>query len=155
MKRFKNLFLIPALLCAAPNVQADGYRSVEVRGLDGSVTSISLTDNLKTEFKKNKVIFSDGDLLFEFYKSKVSTFTFSESVGVDNIAADGVQPVVEPGRMSITGLPEHSRVRVFTIGGKVVSDVWVSGDYILDINGLAKGVYLVNVNGMSYKVMVK
>ena len=116
---------------------------------------INLSDNLKTEFKEDRVIFADGELLFEFNRKKVDSFIFSETVGIETAHADASAPVMGPGSMSFSNLPGNSRIQVVAINGSVVADVTVSGNYALNLNGWTAGVYVVKVNGLSYKVIVK
>ena len=154
----KDLKLLAAslLLCSAVTSYADGYRRVEIKEFNGTVTSVDLSDNLRTEFNEGKVLFIDDDLSLEFDRYSVRAFSFSDvPTGIESVNGETSSPKIEQGKMSFSNLPEGSRIMVVSASGSIVSDVKTEGNYSFNINELPAGVYVVNVNGLSYKVIVK
>ena len=154
----KNLKVLAAslLLCSAITSRADGYRRVEIQEFNGNITSVDLSDNLTTEFSDGMVRFVDGDLMFEFDRESVKSFNFGEvSTGIQNADAEGNAPSIEQGKMSFSNLPVGSRVMVVSLSGNVVRDIKAEGSYSISLNTLPEGVYVVKVNGVSYKITVK
>lgn len=155
MKKLR-LFAASLLLCATATAMADGYKSVEVRESDGTITLIDLSDELETTFDNEKVFFNDGNIYFEFLNYKVKSFSFGQTTsGISSAEAGSSMPDMSRGRMSFSNLPANSRIMVISAGGSVVSDVRAEGQYTMSLDNIPAGVYIVKVNKMSYKVTVR
>lgn len=148
---------VTAILCfLAAGSHAESYRSVVVSLSDGSNTRINLTGTLETAFDESQVIFTDGETQIRFDKALMESFTFDEaSDGVSAITGENTTPVVGNGVIEFSGLPDGSRIRLYDLGGKCLLDEAASGNYKMEIPAQTRGVYIVNVNNMSYKITLK
>lgn len=54
--------------------------------------------------------------------------------------------------MTFGNLPEGSVIAVYVVNGALLSQVTVSGNYVLSLSSLPGGTVIVNVNGISYKI---
>ena len=144
--KFLAMFL---LLCPSLTTLADGYRRVEIKEFNGNITSIDLSDNLKTEFIDGKVCFLDVDLSFEFDRKSVQSFSFNE------IPTSITKPMIEKVNMNFNNLPVGSRIIIMSVSGNVVINTKVEGNYNFNVGSLPSGVYIVKVNNVLYKITLK
>ena len=154
----KNLKVLAAslLLCSSIPTMADGYRTIEIREFNGSVTTVEINDDTTTEFYDGKIYFFGCEMDLEFDRNDVKSFNFVDTpTGIESVNADGTSPKFEKGRMSFSNLPAGSRIMIVSASGKIISDVRAEGDYCLSLDNLPNGVYVVKVNSVSYKVTVK
>lgn len=145
-------------LAAVCGAWADGYRSVFVTLADGSVTQINLQEDLQTDFSPTEISFTGNGVEVVFERAKVASFTFSPTVGVRSLETAGdAAPVMVSGRrgLSLSNLPAGSKVAVIAADGRKVTERTVSGDCRIELADLPVGAYIVSINGMSYKFVVK
>ena len=71
--------------------------------------------------------------------------------GVENMEADKVSVACVNGRLTVSGISAGTEIAVFSTDGKAVANV-ISGSTTVEIDLPAKAVYLVTVNGKTYKV---
>ncbi len=148
----KKYFLPALLLATALNVGATGYKSILVTHTDGSTSQIILSGDLKTSFDETNVIFKDNDFLLEIEKINVVKFEFSTNSGVDNIEVNADNISLDSGILKLNGLPENSKVTVYTTSGVCLSNAICSGNFEVNLNEFAAGIYLVKINNVSYKI---
>lgn len=150
----KKILTSLALCLAMASAYAAGtYNVVKVHLTDDSDVRIVLNDQIRLSFDADNLIVSGGGADVTVEKARIAGFTheYEAGAGVGTIPAGGFD-----GRcMRFSSLPEGSVVRVFSADGALVSSVQAQGDAAVSLEGLAKGTYVVSVNKMSYKVMVK
>ncbi len=150
----KKSFWLVLLLVLAIKAEAAGYKSVYVTLLDGSVSQIDLTDDMKTTFDETNVIFSDETFLMEFEKQQVSKFEFSELTGIESTTVFNTAPIIKAGILTLHGMPDNSRVAIYSTSGTCISENHFSHTCSINLNDLPSGVYIVNVNNISYKIAI-
>lgn len=150
-----------ALLMAAAlpfMANADGFRSIKVDVADGSTLMVNLTDGLKTKFTRNEIKFTDGaDVNISLSKANVVHFTFVETSAIDapETDTDATTPTVENRTLHFSNLPENSHIAIYDIKGRTTTRHEANGEFELNLEQLPAGVYVVNVNGISYKIALK
>lgn len=151
MRKFL-LFAIAAF--ASLTCVATSFNTVMIHLSDGSQVDITMTDGLSLSFDEHnlKATGSGADVTID--KSRIVKFVHARKSGVDCVAADGGFSF-DGDNLSFSNLPEGSSVVVCALNGAVVRNADACGDYLLPLQGLAPGVYVVSVNGMSYKISVK
>lgn len=136
---------------------AEGYRSVRVELKEKEAVEIQLSKSLNTQFKDGYVTFVDGKgTKVEVPRTEVVRFTFLER---DASAIDEVGVAAAPqfggDCIVFTSLPAGSVVSVVNAAGRTVFSKKVQGDYTLSLGQFSSGVYMVTVNGVTYKVRIK
>lgn len=155
MKILKSAALACFLLFAG-TAMASGYRSVVVTLTDGTTNQITLTTSLKTTFLETLVIFTDGAKEFTFNRAQIESFHFDgKNGGAEIIGADESRPVVGNGEITFSNLPSGSSVALYDLQGRCLVSAGAEGTYRMELPSLAKGVYIVKVNRMSYKITVR
>ncbi len=153
--------LLTAALCGAAALTAfsgaaEEYRSVTVTLTDHTAVRVNLSDDLTTRFTRTEMVITDGkELRIQLDKATVASFEFSETAGLETPCdGRGTAPAVADGVMTFESLPAGTAAHVYGSDGRLLKRVAAdaSGSLVMDLKSLGGGVYLVRVNGMSYKV---
>lgn len=136
---------------------AKGYKSVVVSMTDGTTTTVALEADMTMRLTETSVEFvSSGQTTVTLDKLTVASLSFSEMSGIADAVSDAGGFSFSGDVLRITGLANGSAVAVFDVAGRCVSrEVAADGNYELRLGSLPAGVYIVNVNGVSYKIEVK
>lgn len=148
--------LLPALLCVtAQAASAAGYRAMNVNMTDGSQITVNLSDELRVSFTTSEMVITTPGATDEVKvdRSKIAGFTLTDLNSID--AVTDATPGFDGRSLSLSSLPEGSVVNVYDAGGLCVMSLDVAGSAVVDLGCLQTGVYIVSVNGMSYKISVK
>lgn len=86
------------------------------------------------------------------FKISISS-TASIATDVERTATEQVQLFAQNRAIVITGLSAHSTINVFNLNGQMVKQLTSSSE-TEELTMPTKGMYLVNVNGISHKVIV-
>lgn len=140
MKR--SLLLIFALVCTFA-VKAQSLDYLTVRTMEGTEQSFSL-DQLKLTFADGKVVAtSKGETTtFDFANLDFMFFT-TEPTAIEKVSDGGCTVSIVGGNLQ-TNAPAGSTIHVFTPDGKRVGQ-----------SSLNRGVYLVQINGRTYKTIAR
>ena len=141
-------FVVP--LWAAP------YNMVCVNLSDGSTVKIVMTESLEIQFdKENLVANSDGSEV-TVPKTNILNFkhTYDASTAVEEVLNNNGL-TFENGMLLFNGLPAEAVISVYDLSGKLLRRVNAEGDFSLSLDSFQKGIYIVNVNHVSYKVNIK
>lgn len=151
----KKIFSAIALLAAvASGSAAPGYHSMRVNLNDGSNVEVSLAAEMNASFTKDNFVISGGENDIKVPRADIQSFTFHEAAsdGIENVGADNAAPVIDGDSMTFGNLPEGSVIAVYAVNGALLSQVTVSGNYVLSLSSLPGGTVIVNANGISYKI---
>lgn len=147
--------LIGMVLCASSMNAADGYRTLNVSLNDGSKVEVELSEKLCAMFVDDDFVITGGDAEITVPKAKIESFSFAKEAGVGAVGTDSAAPRFEGGSLRFDSLPVNSVVTVSNLYGQILARTTASGSYSMALNTLSKGVILVNVNGLTYKIAVK
>lgn len=113
------------------------------------------------------VTFSDNQLIVttkyfdvEFYDLNMIrkiTYKIDEGSGINDIIADKPLMKFVGNDIEFTGVKAGDKISVFAINGIQIMDkkVAASGDFTLSLSNLSQGVYLININGRTFKIVKK
>ena len=79
-------------------------------------------------------------------------FVGGHKSGVENVKAENVSVACVNGLLTVAGISAETEIAVFSADGKAVANM-IAGNTTAEIALPAKGIYLVTVNGKSYKVI--
>ena len=138
MKRILLLIIATASLFVA---KAQSFDYLTVRTLEGSEQSFAL-DQLKLTFADGKVVAtSKGETTtFDFASLDFMFFT-TEPTAIESASNSAFAVSIVGGNLQ-TNAPADSNIRVYTPDGKRVGQ-----------SGLNRGVYLVRINGRTFKTI--
>jgi len=151
--------LLLGLMSTASIYAADNYLVLwEKEG--AMVGTYDLTYNPKVTFTETEVIVSN-DLADVFYYSLPEMWKFTYQVddgsGINNILADGNTMSFRGDAIVFPALEAGSNIRVYAVNGILVLDKTIAnaGEYAFPLSSLSQGVYMVIVNGKTYKIVKK
>lgn len=139
----KQALLTIALFVASLAASAQTYSYITFRLTNGNEESISI-DKLKITFADGKLNATSASGSTSIALADLSSFFFSETVtGIASAKVEEHAVSVEGGAVLVDGAPA-TNVRVRTAEGREVP-----------ATGLTKGIYLVTIGNVTYKVSAK
>lgn len=166
MVRFYRALFAALCLVAALTVAARSYRTVYICTKDGKKSAVAISQDLHFRFPDSQTLelgYVTGDAGSE------PTYTECVSVSYDNLEAlrlsaddpSGVDavftvyPMIKEGVLRIDNVSEPLSLSVCKVDGTVLMSRSVSAPLALDLNEYGSGILLVNVNGITYKFLMK
>ena len=148
----KKLILVLLTLLSTISLSADN-KSLIITFNDGTTQVFGLAELPDILMKDDKMIITVGNTTIEYDLYKVKTFTFGMASGIDNTTIQDVS--IEGNKLYIPGT--NNKIRIFSIDGKSVRlpNKLTAEANVLDLEPLQKGVYIINVNGKSVKIIKK
>lgn len=122
---------------------------------DGTTTDVELATKPKVTFENNKVLITSTILNIEYPKKDVLRFTFkSSSTGMQSVR-NNVGYSNENGELVFHGVNNTDKIGVYTVKGiRVPAKIKRSGSQAtLSLSALSSGVYIINVNGRTSKIV--
>lgn len=147
MKRLLSFILFGLM---ALSMQADN-KSLFVTFDDGSRVQFALSTTPEVSIGNDKLTITTTETTATYELWTVSTFTYGTGTGIDQATTDRAGFTLSGDNIVVDGT---ATVRVFALDGKAVSlqPIVSGGQTVVSLNGLAKGVYVVNINGKSVKI---
>lgn len=116
--------------------------------------------------KKPQINFTDTTLIISVEDVEVSypldemlRFTYGEApeTGILDLQTEESQFYFDGTYLLFPSLSAGTKVSLYTLGGALVFTKTVStnGEYAFPLSNLSQGVYVVNVNGVTYKILKK
>ena len=146
----KKLILFLSLLCFGLSLQAE--TNLVVWKKDGSKVAFALSEEPKVTFSENSLMINSTTVSVSYDLEDMAKFTYedSESQGIKNIENDKESTFKFDGEMLLfPSLKNLGGVLVFA------RTIEAAGDYSFPISHLDKGVYVVSVDGLTYKIVKK
>ena len=153
-----GLMLVPQVVQA---VESQSKYYLVLWEKDGTkVGEYSLEYHPKVTFSGTEVIVSN-DLADVYYYNLSDMWKFTyfkdDGSGINSIFTDGNVLKFDGNAIVFPSLEAGSRIAVYAVNGVLLMNKTVStaGEYAFPLSGLNQGVYLVNVNGKTYKIVKK
>ena len=153
-----------AALPGALRAGAESYRTIYVKSTDGTKTGVTIAKNLVVQFpdwntmkfayldQENWIVYEG----FSISSEKFAGIELSADVsGVDAVADYTVTPVLAAGELRITGVAKPVTAVVCNASGMVLSTLVISADSTISLTGYGAGMYLVKIDDVTYKMLVK
>lgn len=126
---------------------------------DGSKVLFKLSEKPKVTYGDSLVIIQTSTTVeYAFQTIRKMTFELEEVVGIKEVKAEPGRPFSSDGE-TITFLPADKdlRVTIVQLNGIVVKDITVrrGQQSSLPLRSLPAGVYVMNVNGVTYKIKTR
>ena len=157
----KHLVLLLVGVAFALNASAAGRWDLKLWDRNGQVCgTYELGMNPNVTFTETQVIVTTNvaDVIYyslpDMWKF---TYEWGEGSGINNIAADNTSMKFDGSAIVFPALEAGSRIMVYASNGSLVMNKTVSeaGEYEFPLSSLSQGVYMVNVNGKTYKIVKK
>ncbi len=123
------------VVCSALVTQAQD-KSLFITFIDGSKAEFAMADNPAVSWADGTMKVEAGTITLSYELWRVKQFTFGASTGI----------------RTVSGLrAKDGRITVYTLDGKAVHVPTIGGEVNLD--GLASGLYIININGNTLKYL--
>ncbi len=124
-----------AVVCSALVIQAQD-KSLFITFNNGSKAEFAMADNPAITMKDGTMTVEAGATTLSYELWRVKQFTFGASTGIRNVSGLRIK---------------SGRIAAYTLDGKAVNIPTIGGEVNLD--GLASGLYIININGNTLKYM--
>ena len=139
---------------------ASSPSALTVHVKDGSKVTFLLSERPAVTFSDGYLLITSDDADASYPLSDVVKFTFGdvdeENTGIDSLPVDETTFGYDGGAIVVTGLKPGSTAKVYTIGGMMVHSESISdGSWTYPLSSLSSGIYIININGKSFKISKK
>lgn len=145
------LFVGLALLVKAQNV------TLIVTNTNGTEQTYQLTEESQLHFENGErlVIENANSSNVTLQLSDIRKIVCSEMVGTEENAASKLQILPNPSynQVIIKNLSGNCQGRIYTLDGRMVKAFEANEGLMLDISDLSEGMYLLNIDGQTLKLM--
>ncbi|MGI6243774.1 MAG: hypothetical protein ACOYJK_09635 [Prevotella sp.] len=150
MKRL--IFTYIMLVCAVVSFAGTG-KSLFVTFTDNTKVEFALVETPVVTVSDNSLVITTTSTKASYLLQKVSMFTYGTTTAIRTLPIDGVS--ITPNRIVFNGIAQQ--VRVFALDGSRVKTypVVVNGSTIISLDNLPRGIYIISMNGKSFKIVRK
>ena len=145
------LFVGLALLVKAQNV------TLIVTNTNGTEQTYQLTEESQLHFENGErlVIENASGTNFTLQLSDIRKIVCAEMTGTEENTAGKLQLLPNPShnQVFIRNLSGNAQGRIYTLDGRMVKAFEASEGMMLDISDLSEGMYLLNIDGQTLKLM--
>lgn len=159
MKRPIKAAAAAIALTWAVTATAGPARSILLQHTDGSKTQITMANDLSTTFDGGMMTVKSEKGVLEYPLANISNWTFASTEGeiwsgIDRAESEIFSIKLSADGVTLRNLHVRSAVTLTGSDGQTIKVMEAEGDEFLSFNGLAPGVYLLTVNGKTYKISV-
>lgn len=150
----KKLLLLLTVLFAATVAKADDIE-LQVLLSDGKVVSINLNEEPKTTYKDGNLIITTTKNSVTYPLENVRRYTYvSNSVGIDSPEVLGAAFASDGETITFKGLKPHTQISLYNVAGQLLKtiDCGSQSQMVISASHMPTGVYIVKVNGGTYKI---
>ena len=151
----KTMWLLLLSVLLGSNVHAENVQFLQVNLKDRSV-SFALAEHPIISYTNNQLHIATASQTVDFYVPDITDYCFATTeTAIHDLKLTKNQ--IREGLVCFSGLPANAAVELFAPDGRQVllSKASSSGQVIVDLNQLPKGVYIVRAANQSFKVTNK
>ncbi len=123
---------------------------------DGTKVAYALTEKPKVTFTETDLVITSNGIEVNYSLENMLRFTYENSTtGITNLKTDETSFKLDGESLLFPSLETNSTVSIYAANGTLVfkQTIRQSGVYSFPLSNLNTGVYIVNVNGLTYKIM--
>jgi hypothetical protein len=150
MKRLFSICLV--LVCAAVSF-ADTGKSMFVTFTDNTKVEFALVETPVVTVSNDSLVVTTTSTTAAYLLQNVNTLTYGTTTAIRTVPIDEVK--IAPNRIVFSGA-DH-QVNIFALDGSRVktNPVVVNGSTIISLESLHRGIYIISMNGKSFKIIRK
>ena len=153
----KRLLLLTVLLfCFAKTWAEENKTQLVVWAKDGTKVAFALSERPKVTFSETDLIITTNGIEVTYALSFLIRFTYEEETPtiVTDLKTKDLTFKYEGESLLFPAFPANSTVTVHSLNGTLIftKTIQESGEYAFPLSHLSAGVYLVTVNGLTYKI---
>lgn len=154
----KSKILLSLFLCFSLIAKAEeNPTSLVVWAKDGTKVAYALAEKPKITFTETDLIITVKGVEVSYALGNMDRFTYesNDETSIVNLQSDESPLKLSGESLLFPALKVNSTVSIFTPNGTLVfkKTVRQNGEYAFSLSNLNAGVYMVNVNGLTYKIV--
>ena len=154
----KKLFLLLALIFVSYKMVAQENKTqLIVWAKDGTKVAYILSEKPKITFTETYLVITANDIEVNYALENMARFTYESNgnTAIRNIESDEVSIKLDGESLLFPDLKANSSIAVYTLNGTLVvkKTIRQDGEYVFPVSSLSDGVYMISVNGLTYKIV--
>ena len=150
MRKILFLFL---MLAFSNYVKAEDY-VLQVWLSDGKVVTINLNEEPVTTYADGQLTITTNKTTVTYPLEKVMKYTYDSATGIDLPDVMNTSFSQDGETITFKGLPTGTSIAIYSAAGQLVRTLLSSAQpkTVVSVSDLPIGVYVVKVNGITYKI---
>ncbi len=158
--KIKLFLLLMLILTEILNVYSEEKTQLTIHSKDGTKVSYILRQQPKISFSTKEIIVKSNDVDIIYEREEIAKFTYeivNVQTGIINLSTDEKAFEIIDNAIMFPQLKSNSVVNIYSISGNLIfhKEITEGGEYMFPLTSCVNGVYLVNVNGLTYKIILK
>ena len=154
----KQKLLLVLLSCFCLSAMADEPKTqLVVWAKDGTQVAYALAEKPKVTFTETDLVITANGVEVNYTLENMARFTYEDNsaTGITNLQTDESSFKLNGESLLFPALKANSTVSLYTLNGTLVfkKTVRQNGEYAFPLSNLNAGIYMVNVNGLTYKIV--
>lgn len=153
----KSLILLALLVGNHFLANAQGtHVTLVVTKTNGEEQTLQLTEESQLYFENGeRLVIGDGNTTVSFPLAEIQKMVCTEYTGVGETTSSYVQLMPNPtrDRFIVSNLQNEGEARLYTLDGRLVKVFTATEGQMVDISELASGMYLLHIDGQTFKMM--
>lgn len=138
---------------------SEPLKNLIVWAKDGTKVGYALAEKPTVTFTENHLIITTQGIEVSYALEQMERFTYegNETTAITNLVTDKSSFVLDGESLLFPALEANSLISLYLMNGAPVFKIKNpnKGEYAFPLSDLSPGIYLVNVNGITYKIMKK
>lgn len=155
MKR--KLTILLSLLLTFSADASEPVKNLAVWTKDGTKVVYSLSENPKITFTETDLLITTNGVEITYSLENMARFVYekSDATGLTDLCTDETPFNFNGEYLLFPSLKANSIVSIYNLNGTLAfkKGVTTAGEYAFSLSNLGRGVYIVNVNGLTYKIV--
>lgn len=154
----KQKLLLVLLSCFCLSAMADEPKTLlVVWAKDGTQVAYALAEKPKVTFTETDLVITANGVEVNYTLENMARFTYEDNIStaITNLQTDESTFKLDGETLLFPALKANSIVSVYSLNGMLVfkKTIHQNGEYAFPLSNLNTGVYMVNVNGLTYKIV--
>lgn len=150
----KKILLFPILLLAAIVARADEQK-LQIWLSTGKVMTIKLSENPSTRYVDGNLVIQSSNANISFPLEQVKKYTYSANpAAISSPEVLGCEFSLDGETLTFTGLKRGTEITVYSLSGQLLRQQTTGSEAVtvVSVSSFPTGVYLVKINGVTYKI---
>jgi hypothetical protein len=149
----KKLMLFVLLLVAV--VAKAEEQKLQIWLSNGKIMTIKLTENPTTRYTGSNLVIQSSNTTVTFPLEQVKKFTYSANpAAINSPEVLGCEFSADGETLTFTGLQSGTEITVYSMSGQLLRQQTTGSETVtvVSVSSFSTGVYLIKVNGVTYKI---
>lgn len=160
MKKLILFLMLMHALAGATVAYSNELAQLVIHAVDGTQVSYILSQQPRISFTSTDIIVTSNDVEISYERLKIAKFTYEIldfQEGITNLLSGQKSFEIVDNTIIFSHLQANSVVNIYSIDGSLIlhNEISSSGEYMFPLKNISEGVYLVNVNSLTYKFLLK